>query len=324
MNSLDKINYLELIKKAWSIAWKNKYLWWFGLFLSLGGGWGFNFNIPGRGGWADRLETKEKIADLFARYREFVLAGIVLWVILGIIFFVLKLISHAGIIKTLSKIDRNEKGNFREGFREGKKYFWRLLGLNLIIGFLAAGIFIILFVPVMFLFYLGSWALGIVALLFAISIFIPLIILASFLAKYAYFYIVLSDLKIFPSIERSYQIFRGNILSSIIMALIFIPVSIALSLTILISIVLIGLVFLIPGIISYLTLSYSGVYAISAIGLFCVLAWIFLLGSVYQTFYQTAWFLFFKEIASVKEELIKETEKEKEVAEKIIPSPEEA
>lgn len=292
--------------------------------MSLGGGWGFNFNIPGRGDWTDRLETEEKIADFFTRYWELVLAGIVLLVILGIVFFVLKLISRAGIIKTLSKIEKNEKGNFREGFGEGKKYFWKLFGLNLILGFLAAGIFVILFVPVMFLFYLKSLALGIIASFLAILIFIPLLILVSFLAKYASFYAILSDLGITMSIERGYQLFVDNIFSSIIMALIFIPVSIALSLAVLISIVLIGLIFLIPGIIFYLALSYSGVYAISAIGLFCVLAWIFLLGSVYQTFYQAAWFLFFKEIASVKEDPIAETETEKEITEKIIPSPEEA
>ncbi|MDO8529189.1 MAG: hypothetical protein Q7S18_00795 [bacterium] len=321
---MDKINYLELIKKSLSITWKNKYLWWFGLFLSLGSGLVFNFNIPGRGDWSKQPGIEGKITDFFARYWGFVLAGIILLVILGIAFFIFRLISQAGIIKTLSKIDKNEKGNFREGFREGKRYFWKLLGLNLIIGFLTAGIFIILFVPVMFLFYLGSWVFGIVALMLAILIFVPLIILASFLGKYACFYIILSDLKILPSIEKSYQIFRGNIFPSIIMALIFIPVSIILSLAILISLVLIGIIFLIPGIIFYLVLSYSGVYFILAIVLLVILILILLAGSVYQVFYQATWFLFFKEIASVKEDPIAETEKEKEVAEKIIPSPEEA
>lgn len=321
---MKEINYLEILKKSWRITWKNKYLWWFGLFLSLGGGSSFSFNVPGNNDWEKQLGEKGDLAnDFFAQHWQIFIAGAVLLVLLIAAFVVLRIIAQAGLVKTLNRIENNEKGNFKEGFGEGKKYFWKLLKVGLILGFLMICLIVVLSLPVIFLFYLEAVFSGILATFLAVLIFIPLVIVSSFLGKYAFFYITLSDLGIRSSFERSYYLFRKNIIQSIIMSLLFIPVSIFLTFIFLTVFFLIGIFFLIIGIILYLAISKIGIVIAISAGLIVFLASLIFLTSVYQVFYQTVWFLFFKEIASVKmEEEVKETVKE--IIEKQMPASEEA
>jgi hypothetical protein len=321
---MKEINYLEIIKNSWRITWSNKYLWWFGLFLSLGGSGNFNFNFPQNDDWKKQAGNGgEAVASFLSRHSELFIVIILIAIILGIALIVLKIISQAGLIKTLNKIETTKEKSFRKGFREGKKYFWKLLSIGLILGFLILALVFVLAVPVVFLFYLHAIIFGVLAALLAIAIFIPLVIIASFIGKYAGFYIILSDLGIGASIERGYQIFRKNIRTSIIMALFFIPISMALAFAIFFIILIIGLIFLAIGALLYLIFSKIGIAVAVISGIMVLLASIILLSSVYQVFYQTTWLLFFKEIASVKEEK-KVAEALSSVVDKSVASPEKA
>jgi MFS family permease len=318
---MKKVDYLEIIKKSWKITWKNKFLWWFGLFLALGGGASFNF--PGNSEWNNKIgENEDKVASFINQHWQIIIVAIVLAVILGLALFVLSLISKAGLIKTLDKIEKNLSGNFKEGFREGKKYFWKILAVGLILGIFIFALLVVLSFPVIFLFYVKSVVLGILFAFLAVAIFIPLVILASFIGKYSIFYLVLSDLGIKASIENGYQVFKKNILASVIMALFFIPINIILFVMAAISFLIVGLIFLPIGIMLYLALAKIGVIVAVALGGFIFVIFLILVNSVFQVFYQTVWFLFFKEIASVKMEE-KVEENVVEIVEKNIPTPEE-
>ena len=318
---MKKVDYLEIIKKSWKITWKNKFLWWFGLFLALGGGASFNF--PGNSEWNNKIgENEDKVASFINQHWQIIIVAIVLAVILGLALFVLSLISKAGLIKTLDKIEKNLSGNFKEGFREGKKYFWKILAVGLILGIFIFALLVVLSFPVIFLFYVKSVVLGILFAFLAVVIFIPLVILASFIGKYSIFYLVLSDLGIKASIENGYQVFKKNILASVIMALFFIPINIILFVLAVIAFLIVGLIFLPIGIMLYLVLAKIGVIMAVSLGGFIFIIFLILANSVFQVFYQTVWFLFFKEIASVKMEE-KVEENVVEIVEKNIPTPEE-
>ena len=181
----------------------------------------------------------------------------------------------------------------------------------------------LLVVPVAVLFSLGSPIFGILAAILAILISIPIIILASFIGKYASFYIILSDLGIKASIENGYQVFRKNILASIIMALFFIPISIALFVLVITVLLAVGFVFLLSGVALYLMLAKIGIIIAVSLGSFIFIVFLILVNSIFQVFCQTIWFLFFREIASVKEEE-KVEENAVEIAQKNVPAPEEA
>jgi len=318
---MKKVDYLGIIKKSWEITWKNKFLWWFGLFLALGGGVSFNF--PGNSEWKNKMgENENQITSFINQHWQIIIIVVALATMLGLAFFVLSLISKAGLIKTLDKIEKNLTGNFKEGFREGKKYFWKILAVGLILGIFIFALLVVLSFPVIFLFYVKSVVLGILFAFLAVVIFIPLVILASFIGKYSIFYLVLSDLGIKASIENGYQVFKKNILASVIMALFFIPINIILFVLAVIAFLIVGLIFLPIGIMLYLVLAKIGVIMAVSLGGFIFIIFLILANSVFQVFYQTVWFLFFKEIASVKMEE-KVEENVVEIVEKNIPTPEE-
>lgn len=323
MSKLDNVNYLEIFKKAWKITWENKYLWWFGLFLFLGGGCSFNF-LGNFNEGEKKNEIPASVANFFVDHWVVVLIVIATIIFLIVVFVFLGIIAKAGIFKILYKIEKKEKGSFKNGFKEGRKYFWKLLGINLILGSFVFLLTFVLFVPVALLFYLKSVVFGIFAAFLAIFIFIPLLVLVCFLEKYANFYLVLSDLGIKYSLENGYHLFRKNIFPSIIMALFFIPINIVLFFAIILSIISVGIIFLIIGFVLYAIFSNIGLIVTVVFGLLILLTLIVFSGSIYQVFCQTSWFLFFKEIASVKEDKIEETVVENKIIEKSLPTPEEA
>ena len=89
-------------------------------------------------------------------------------------FFIFKIIAQAGLIKTLEKIEKSEEGNFKLGFKEGKKYFWKIFLIGLILGMMVFILLVILALPVGLLFYFKALLPGILATILAIAIFIPL------------------------------------------------------------------------------------------------------------------------------------------------------
>ena len=320
------INYLEIIKKSWRITWENKYLWWFGLFLALGGGFNFNFNFPSKNEWQENMNGKEEIfTNFLSQHWKIVIILVILLVLIGIILFILSVISQAGLLKTLSKIEKNEKGNFKEGFFQGKKYFWKILGIGFTVGILIFFLALVLSLPVALLFYLKSMVFGILAAILALVIFVPSLILTVYIRKYACFFAVLSDLGIKSSLENGYQIFRKNIFSSIIMALFFIPINIAMFILVIGLILVVGLIFLLIGIILNLIIAKIGIWIAVTLGVLAFLVLVVFAGSIFQVFSQTVWFLFFGEIAKVKEEQKEEVlTQEKKTAQETIPSPEKA
>jgi len=318
---MKEINYLEIIKKSWKITWKNKYLWWFGLFLALNGG--ISFNFPGNNEWSKKMaENEGQLINFISSHWQLFAAAIALAAFLGLVFFILSLISKAGLIKTLDKIEKNLTGNFKEGFKDGKKYFWKILAIGLILGFFIFALLVVLSSPVIFLFSFRALFLGILSAFLAVAIFIPLIVLTCFIGKYSIFYIVLSDLGIKASIENGYQVFKKNILASVIMALFFIPINISLFILVISAFLAIGLIFLLVGSIFHFLLAKMGIIIAIALGSFVFFVFLILANSIFQVFCQTIWFLFFKEIAGVKtEEEIGENVVE--IVQKNIPTPEE-
>ncbi|MFH0969785.1 MAG: hypothetical protein V1804_04720 [Patescibacteria group bacterium] len=321
---MNNINFLEIIKKGWKITWSNRYLWWFGLFLALGGGASFNFNFPGESDFNKRISGKEETLNrFFEQYWQIVAALGIILALFAIAVFVFRILSQAGIIKEVNKIEKNDQGSFKRGIAEGKRYFWKLFLLEIIVVILIIAILIILGVPVAFLFFLKSYLFGFLSAFLAIIIFIPLVILVSFSRKYAQFYLVLADLGIRESLEKGYYLFRKNILMSIIMALVFIPISMILLFAMLIILLVAAVVFVPMGFILYFILSKVGIIIAVLFGILAFIICLAILSSVYQVLYQASWYLFFKEIASIKEEE-KAVESVEEVVEKTLPDPERA
>jgi hypothetical protein len=323
---MKKIDYLEILKKAWKVTWKNKFLWWFGFFLALGS-LGSNFNFSNKSGWSEKINNGEFfLSDFFSQNEELIFLAVVLFFLAVLAIGIMKIFSQAGILKALSKIEKQEETDFKVNFKEGRKYFWKIVGAGLVLGMAILFVLIIFSIPIVMLFQLDSSIFAFICIFLALTIFIPLVVVVSYIGKYAIFYIVLSDLKIKESFENGYKVFRSNVFPSIVMSLIFIPISMLLMLCLLIFVLAAAVLFFPIGLIFYLAGISSGVLAVVSSGVICLILCLIFVNAVYQTFYQSVWFLFFREIALVREDkiLVAEEEIKEEISKDVLPSPKEA
>jgi hypothetical protein len=300
---MSKVNYLEILKKAWDITWKNRYLWWFGFFLALGlNGLSSNQSFNAEKDGKNQEKVFSALANFYNHHQELVITLFAIVSLLLILLIILKIISRAGLIKSVAEIEKGKVGSFKKGFGEGKKYFWRVLAINFIVGIFTFFLIAVIFSPIVFLIYLKSYIVALFLGILAIIIFIVLMVLVSFLKEYAQIYLIISNISVNSALESGYQLFIKNIWPSIIFSIIFIPISLVLGIGIFLSFLIFVLTFGIIGLIFYFLFAKVGALIIAILGILAFAIFVLALGSVFETFKQTAWVLFFQEVASIKEE----------------------
>jgi hypothetical protein len=306
-----EIPYVEILKQAARIIWRNKFLLWFGVLMALGSPG--SFNIGNSEDWNGKGDAAKNFMET---HWQLVLAvGLILFAV-GIALFLISLIGKAGLVRSVSLIAQNKKMNFREGWKTGKRYMWNLFKLFLLIFSATIIIVLILAIPVIFLAVKGSWMSAVLVGLLAVAIFIPLAFVLALTNIFAEFYIVLSDLKVWSAVEAGYNLLLKNIKDSIVFSLLILAVNIAAGI-ILLPVLGVVLLVLVPSgmLFYYLSKIVFGIFLVFAILLFVAFA--LFISSIFLTYKTTAWTLFFREIAKVESEeaaKIIEEESEKEIA----------
>lgn len=315
------IAYLEIIKQAIKIAWKNKFLWAFGLLVSLGSGSGIS-NVKWKTGEGSpkNEEQLNKAINFIQNNPEIVLGIVIIAFLLIIFFFFLRIIGNAGLIKAASNIAVYGQSTVKGIFLETKKYFWSLVLVETIICLAILAIIFVMFAPVAYLFILKAHILGAISLAGAILIVIPLLVLTCFIRKYAFFFIVIGNMKIKMALEYAYGLFRKNIKESLLMGIITVAIGMIVVIPIFISIIIIALVFVLLGFLAYFIFAKIGAIAVMIIGIIFGIATLLIFSSAYTTFMQILWVLFFQEISLEKQKTKLIVEKMETEAE--IPTPE--
>lgn len=317
---MSTINYIQILKDAWQITWKNRFLWWFGLLIALASPGSMNLNL-GSGGNEKIDDAKiQKISDFMVQNMHWIIAVAIALALLAVVLVIIGIIARAGLIKSIDSFCKNKPLGFKMGMREGKRYFGKLFLLGISIFFLALSSIIVLTVPIIFLILTKAYALGIFLGILAFLILIPVFILAVFLKEFGNLYVVLGNLSAWNSLEKAYELFRKNLIASIVMWLLFIPIGFTLMLAIIAILIPLAIIFIAIGFGLYFAAGTAGAIIAAATGAICFLSIVLALRSVYETFAQTVWYLFFLEIAKPKvEEKIEELVLEKK--EEVLPMP---
>lgn len=316
-----KVNYIGIIKDAWNITWRNRYLWWLGFLASLCGFGGINYTFNNN----DQLENneleKQALDFISQNYQWFLWLGMFL-VLIFILLLVVSIIGRAGLIASINSEIKGEKKTFKEGWREGKKYFWKFLLLGLLLTFSILIIIIILATPIAVLFASRAYFTGAFLSMFAVLIIIPIIFLLVFLKIYGQIYIAVGKLSVHASVENAYRLFQKNPWESVVMSLFFIPLGIVWFFSVITLLIPFLIVFGASAFVLYLLAGKVGAIAVASVGFMLFLAGVLFLRSVYETFAQAIWIFFFREIASPKaEERVTESETEKETSPLVAPTP---
>ena len=155
------MNYLKIIRDAFFITLRHKFLWFFGFFLILTSGgfslgnFNFNVSLPFRSGQVRGVERKEifsLIRNFISQNMTWLIIGLSIFLVIVIVFWILAVISQGGLIGSVDIIERKEKANLKKGWLIGRENFWPIFGLNILIDFVLLVVFLILGIPVVLLF----------------------------------------------------------------------------------------------------------------------------------------------------------------------------
>jgi hypothetical protein len=230
------MNYGEVLSRAWQIIWKYKVLWIFGILAGLGsggggggggGGSGANYRFDG-----NQFRPPFGNGQYFFQRLEvwiennwwiFIVLAALALVFLAVVI-VLSTFGRIGLARGTWQADEGkEKLTFSALFAESSAYFWRVLGLNILI-FLAWIVLVLaLVVPSAVIAALTAGvALICLGPLFILlcCLLIPLGWAVSVVVEQAIVAITCEDRSLIDGLKRGWEIFRANLGPAAIMFLI--------------------------------------------------------------------------------------------------------
>ena len=254
------MSYGDLIRDAFRITLRNRFLWFFGFFA----GSAF-FNFPSGGGNFDTDDFDQSGAGTSALAAQFgprvfdnaaLIVGLVVVVpLLALLFIVMSIISQGALSESVAAIDRGEGRRFGSTFRTGLRNFWRVLGYYVLFFLIAVGLLVAIGVPTALVIggtfvatqstgarIIVAVLAGLAAIALLILIFVPLHIIS----QYALREIVVRQERVFGSVGSGYGVFRRNLGRSLLLWLIHIGLMIGIGIALLVAALLVGLVLFIP------------------------------------------------------------------------------
>jgi len=223
-----KVFYREILKKAWDLTKRLKYLWFFGIFAALTAN-GEEYDLIVR-----NFDTVAKLDHQIQKLRDLLNQGVfstvsqnlnsfftnnifssILIVFAGIIIVLagiyLITISQIAIIKAASLFKKDKKMPFIDGFFLGTRKFWPVFFINLLAKIIIYGLLLIVGIPLAIAYVnSGNFTLLTTISLFAFLVLVPLNVFISFLVRYASIHTVLKGAGVFASIKESWHLFRKN------------------------------------------------------------------------------------------------------------------
>jgi hypothetical protein len=291
------IPYWQIIQEAVKITWKNVYLWWFGFFIALANLGGISNYYSHSENSKNSLFKKQEWFYFVSQNIYWIIAIVFLLVLIYVVLVSLNILGRGALIDSITKQLKKKPANFKTGIKAGKKYFWKIVALTLI---LSASIFLlilIIFTPVVFLLSSHNYIVGFFLGLLAFIVLVPLLFLISYLKIYGYLYLVLGQLNVGSAIENAYKLLQKNLVPSIIMLLLFIPLNVLWVLLIFMLILPLGFIFFCLGMMMFWLTGPIGAGITILIAGISFLGIVIFLRSIYEVFAQAIWILFFQIIA---------------------------
>ncbi|WKZ37213.1 MAG: hypothetical protein QY332_04635 [Anaerolineales bacterium] len=224
---MNNFNLGEVLTRAWQIIWKHKILWVFGVFavFASGGGGG------GGGGGGSSYQTGsedfpfstsemergfQQVGQFLEQNLWIILVAVVFIILLSLLFYALGIMGRIGLIQGAYKVEKGaEHLAFAELWSESMPYFWRIFGLNFLIGLAVA----VLLVPLV-LFGVITAGVGFLCILPLICILIPISWVVMVILEQAQAAIVVENLGMWEGFKRGWEIVKTNAVNFIILGLV--------------------------------------------------------------------------------------------------------
>ena len=146
-----EMSYGEILKRAFAITRRNRYLWFFGLFA----GGVSSFNLPTNFSPPSEGRPDPSAGGLPSVDPGLIIAAVAAILLLVFAVIVLGLIAQGALVESVAAIDRGGQRRFKTAWKSGTRTFWRVLGWAALLVVIALGILIVVGVP------LGGIAFGV-------------------------------------------------------------------------------------------------------------------------------------------------------------------
>lgn len=304
---MNNFNFGEVLTRAWQIIWKHKVLWIFGILASCArGGGGGSSGGGGNSGYqtgsgdspfsGDKIERVMNQVGTFLENNWWIIIAVIVGIfLLSFVFYFLGMMGRIALIRGVAQADKDaESLSFGELWAESMPFFWRVFGLNFLIGLA----FLVLFIPLV-LFGIVTAGIGFLCLIPLLCIMVPLSWVVMAIIEQAQNAIVLEDLNMLDGFKRGWEIVKANAVPIIIMMLILgigsgiIGVIIALPIIIAVVPAVIGMA------VSQQTLTPFYIAAACCVAYFPVLLFF---NGVLTAYIQASWTLTYLRLVKPKEE----------------------
>jgi hypothetical protein len=222
--------YLDALSKGWKLTSKYPWLWFYGLFALLLSSNGGEFDFYFR-----NVDTLISLSQWKAGFENFFSAFQGQWivlVVLGVIFlaavlivFYFSIISQNSLIYSTGRRSSVQL-TFTSVYNEARKFFWPSFWINILAKLTIFIIITLLAIP--YLVWVNK-----IYLVAVIFLLIPVVLVVSFIAKYALNYVILEKEKLGSAIKKAFILFKKNWIVSLEMAGIIFILSLALGLALL-------------------------------------------------------------------------------------------
>jgi len=291
------MEYGRIVQRSFEIAWRYKALWVFGLFAA--GGSSLNFDFGQEPFPAMSPEAMPMInPDMFTP--ELVMSVFALALIMVVLFILAYAISNPALVDATNRLERGGKYSFGAALSAGIDYFARSLGLWLVLflctgAILAGGIFILIILLTMADAGGGGGAgaavLGVLGFLAMIPIMLVLYFATYTIGSLGQRALVVRDCGIGDALAEGWYLLKNNIMSSVVVFLIFIGISMGLTFVA-------AIVFMAFNAIIHVFITPAGVgfQAYFVVALIVGLPISLILGGYFGTFFSNLYTLFYFEL----------------------------
>ena len=298
------MDYGALIKRAWEITKKYKFLWIFGILV--GGApsiqipiTNFQYTVKDEGELEKVLtpEVLESLKTFFVNNLNLILALAFVLFLIILILFILSIIFRGALIGTVGEIEKGQEVNFKKGFQVGSHHFWRILGLSILLFLLILLSLVILATPVALLASFKIYVLAIILGILFLLLYLIWTIFLNLSFQYALRFLIIGDFGIIQSIKQGFSLFRKFWKEILLVWLITLGLSIGLG----IFAVIVVFVALIPlGLLGFViyTLSQLGLWIYGTLAILALVIGISILSGAISTFLSSIWTLAYLELTA--------------------------
>lgn len=302
------MNWNQIIEKSWHYLVKRRYLIWLGVLAALTEGGsiysGSNYSISGKNfeNSANFKEAMSVVTNWVSSHLTEIIIVLVALLLIWIIVLYISYSARAGLIHGVNVLEAGKDSNFHQDFEAGKSFFWRFLGLRILIDITLMLILVLLILSFIGAFVLATsysaWLILPIALLCipAVFGFVLLAVYLSLASALAERLIVIKNLPIIESIDKATHLVREKIAVVVVAWLINLVINIVAVIACLVLIIIPVVISIVLGSIAYLIGKNVGLMIVIPLGIILILAVSLLVKGIFTTYLSTYWTVVYKRL----------------------------